>query len=290
MAKAAGYGLGFACFALVATMASATQFQVGGNNGWSVAGASAQSYNTWAMKNRFKIGDTLVFVYPKDTDSVLVVQPADYNACNTSSYDKKFADGNTVFTLDRAGAFFFISGVDANCRANEKLIVMVLAGRNGNSSGGASPSSPVAPPPASSAPSASSPPPAASPAPSASSPPPATVSPPAPAPKVPSATSAPPPASVSAPVTPPSSAPAASSPPSAPPSSSPPSTTPSAPAGAPPMPPPATAPAGADGGSTNTTGASPPTGSTNQNSAGFMVTGAAASAAACIVGYAMLAV
>jgi hypothetical protein len=59
MAKAAGYGLGFACFALVAAMASATQFQVGGNNGWSVAGASAQSYNTWAMKNRFKIGDTL---------------------------------------------------------------------------------------------------------------------------------------------------------------------------------------------------------------------------------------
>ncbi|XP_047075862.1 early nodulin-like protein 2 [Lolium rigidum] len=286
MSKAAGYSLGFACFALVAAMASATQFQVGGNNGWSLAGASAQSYNTWAMKNRFKIGDTLVFVYPKDTDSVLVVQPADYNACNTSSYDKKFADGNTVFTLDRAGAFFFISGVDANCRANEKLIVMVLAGRNGNSSGGAPPSSPAAAPPASST---ATPPAAASPAPSASSPPPATVSPPAPAPKAPSPTSAPPPASASAPATPPSSAPAASSPPSAPPSSSPPSPTPSAPAGVPLMPPPATAPAGADGGSTNTTGASPPTGSTNQNSAGFMVTGAAASAAACIVGYAMLA-
>ncbi|KAM0882978.1 hypothetical protein ACQ4PT_031924 [Festuca glaucescens] len=272
MAKATGYGLGFACFALVAAMASATQFQVGGNNGWSVAGASAQSYNTWAMKNRFQIGDTLVFVYPKDTDSVLVVQPADYNACNTSSYDKKFADGNTVFTLDRAGAFFFISGVDANCRANEKLIVMVLAGRNGNSSGGAPPSSP----PASSS---STPPPAASPAPSTSSPPPATATPPAPAPKAPSPTSAPPPAS-------------ASSPPSAPPSSSPPPPTPSAPAGAPPMPPPATAPAGSDGGSTNSTGASPPDGSSNQNSAGVTVTGAAGlagSVAACIVGYAMLA-
>ncbi|EAZ21838.1 hypothetical protein OsJ_05484 [Oryza sativa Japonica Group] len=125
------YGLGLACFALVVAMAGATQLKVGGGNGWSVPAANAESYNDWAEKMRFQIGDTLVFVYPKDKDSVLVVEPADYNACNTSSFDQKFADGNTVFTLDRAGAFFFISGVDANCRAGEKLIVMVLASRNG---------------------------------------------------------------------------------------------------------------------------------------------------------------
>lgn len=69
-----------------------------------------------------------VFVYPKDKDSVLLVEPADYNSCNTSSYDKQFTDGSTTFTLDHAGAYFFISGVEANCRANEKLIVMVAAG------------------------------------------------------------------------------------------------------------------------------------------------------------------
>jgi len=68
-----------------------------------------------------------VFVYPKDKDSVLLVEPADYNTCNTSSYDKQFDDGSTSFTLDHAGAFFFISGVEANCRANEKLIVMVAS-------------------------------------------------------------------------------------------------------------------------------------------------------------------
>uniref|UniRef100_A0A0E0JVV7 Phytocyanin domain-containing protein n=1 Tax=Oryza punctata TaxID=4537 RepID=A0A0E0JVV7_ORYPU len=118
------HGLGLACFALVVAMAGATQFKVGGDKGWSVPAANAESYNDWAEKMRFQIGDTLVFVYPKDKDSVLVVEPADYNSCNTSSYDSKFADGNTVVTLDRAGAFFFISGVDANCRANEKLIVM----------------------------------------------------------------------------------------------------------------------------------------------------------------------
>jgi hypothetical protein len=74
-----------------------------------------------------------VFVYPKDKDSVLLVEPSDYNACNTSSYDKKFTDGSTSFTLDRSGAFFFISGVEANCRAGEKLIVMVAAGGNNGS-------------------------------------------------------------------------------------------------------------------------------------------------------------
>ena len=94
----------------------------------------------------------VVFVYPKDKDSVLLVQPADYNACNTSSYDKQFDDGNTVFDLDRAGAFFFISGVDANCRANEKLIVMVSAAAKSapTPSQGSPPSTttpPLSPPP-----------------------------------------------------------------------------------------------------------------------------------------------
>uniref|UniRef100_J3L9U1 Phytocyanin domain-containing protein n=1 Tax=Oryza brachyantha TaxID=4533 RepID=J3L9U1_ORYBR len=117
------------CFVLlhaVAMGAAATQYKVGGDGGWGVPGAGAESYNTWAEKTSFQIGDQLLFVYPKDKDSVLLVEPADYNACNTASYDKKFADGSTTVTLDRAGAFFFISGVDANCRANEKLIVMYI--------------------------------------------------------------------------------------------------------------------------------------------------------------------
>ncbi|KAI4977789.1 hypothetical protein ZWY2020_014343 [Hordeum vulgare] len=111
----------------MAAVAGAAQYNVGGDNGWGVPGAGAESYNTWAEKTTFQVGDQLVFVYPKDKDSVLLVAPADYNACNTNTYDKQFTDGNTVFDLDRAGAFFFISGVDANCRANEKLIVMVAA-------------------------------------------------------------------------------------------------------------------------------------------------------------------
>nr|CAB3445686.1 unnamed protein product [Digitaria exilis] len=122
---ASSSALALACFAFLAATAGATQYKVGGDNGWAVPDASAESFNTWAEKTSFQIGDELLFVYPKDKDSVLLVEPADYNTCNTTSYDKQFTDGSTTFTLDHAGAYFFISGVEANCRANEKLIVMV---------------------------------------------------------------------------------------------------------------------------------------------------------------------
>jgi hypothetical protein len=53
------YDLGLACFAIAVAMAGATQFTVGGSNGWSVPSAGAESLNAWAMKNRFQIGDKL---------------------------------------------------------------------------------------------------------------------------------------------------------------------------------------------------------------------------------------
>ncbi|KAF2943219.1 early nodulin-like protein 18 [Oryza sativa Japonica Group] len=129
----------------VVAIAGATQYKVGGDGGWGVPGAGDEPYNTWAEKTSFQVGDQLLFVYPKDKDSVLVVEPADYNACNTASYDSKFADGNTAVTLDRAGAFFFISGVDANCRAGEKLIVMVANATGSSASPPSSSSSPSSP-------------------------------------------------------------------------------------------------------------------------------------------------
>ncbi|KAL6629877.1 hypothetical protein ACP70R_029642 [Stipagrostis hirtigluma subsp. patula] len=147
MARSCGL-LGLACFVALVAAAGATQYKVGGDNGWAVPDASGESFNSWAEKTSFQVGDELVFVYPKDKDSVLLVEPADYNACNTASYDKRFDDGSTSVTLDRAGAFFFISGVEDNCRANEKLIVMVAGSSGGSTPAGdqGSPSSPPATP------------------------------------------------------------------------------------------------------------------------------------------------
>ena len=54
------YGLvGFLCFALMASTASATQFRVGGDKGWSVPDGTAEPYNTWSSRMRFLVGDQL---------------------------------------------------------------------------------------------------------------------------------------------------------------------------------------------------------------------------------------
>ena len=52
-------GLGLVCLALLVAAASATQFRVGGQKGWSVPDASAESYNSWAARMQFQIGDQL---------------------------------------------------------------------------------------------------------------------------------------------------------------------------------------------------------------------------------------
>ncbi|CAN6215909.1 unnamed protein product [Urochloa humidicola] len=270
-------GLGLACFALVVAAASATQFRVGGQKGWSVPDAGFEPYNTWAGKLRFQKGDQLLFVYPKETDSVLLVDPASYNACNISSYIQKFNDGNTVVTLDRSGPFFFISGNEASCRANEKLIVVVLADRT---SPGAPPTtSPPVPSPVPPSPPSSTPP-AAAPALSPSASPPSGGgggAAPLPAPAAAPTTSPPSPVA-SAPAPGPTATPTTSPP--APMAPSPSSTTPGAGGGASQPP---SASANAPGAEGNPTTPPPPSASDRSAAAGFLVSLGA------FVGYAMLA-
>ncbi|CAL9042760.1 early nodulin-like protein 9 isoform X2 [Musa acuminata AAA Group] len=121
-------------FFMLISIAAGTQFKVGGSNGWSVPDSNAMSYNQWAEKNRFKISDSLLFVYLPDEDSVLLVDADAYNSCNTSSFVDFFNDGNTVFSFTRSGHFYFISGKKDNCDKNEKLVVVVMADRSNSSS------------------------------------------------------------------------------------------------------------------------------------------------------------
>jgi hypothetical protein len=58
MARSHGPGR-LLCFALLVAEASATQFRVGGQKGWSVPGPYAEPYNAWASRMRFHIGDQL---------------------------------------------------------------------------------------------------------------------------------------------------------------------------------------------------------------------------------------
>ncbi|THU62013.1 hypothetical protein C4D60_Mb01t00670 [Musa balbisiana] len=142
------------------TSSGAYVFYVGGRDGW--VSNPSESYDSWAGRNRFQVNDTLVFRYKKGTDSVLVVTKQDYDACNVSNPIQKLEGGDSMFNLGRSGPFFFISGVPDNCRKGQKLLVVVLAVRNG---GKPSPS-PPSPPPAAVSPSplAPSEPPTSSPA------------------------------------------------------------------------------------------------------------------------------
>lgn len=94
-----------------------------------------------------------MFMYQADKDSVLLVTKDDYTNCNTQAPLEKYSDGHTTFSFNHSGAFYFISGVQDNCKKNEKVAVVVMADRSGRSSAPSpSPSEegvlPPSPPPA----------------------------------------------------------------------------------------------------------------------------------------------
>ncbi|KAL0311044.1 UNVERIFIED_CONTAM: Early nodulin-like protein 1 [Sesamum angustifolium] len=139
--------LGLLCVFLLIQRCHGFQFKVGGSGTWTVPADNAVSYNQWAEKSRFQIGDTLLFVYAGDKDCVLHVTKDDYTNCNTEAPLEKFTDGHTVFKFNQSGPHYFISGVADNCHKNEKLVVVVMADRSKNYSNGTVPSSPPAPTP-----------------------------------------------------------------------------------------------------------------------------------------------
>ncbi|WOG92067.1 hypothetical protein DCAR_0311324 [Daucus carota subsp. sativus] len=113
-------------FFLVQT-GNAFEFIVGGANGW--APSASDALNQWAESQRFQIGDSLVFNYAADQDSVLYVTKDDYTNCNTAYPINKFTDGHTVYKFNQSGPHYFISGNEEHCKKNEKLVVIVLADR-----------------------------------------------------------------------------------------------------------------------------------------------------------------
>ncbi|KAI3988220.1 hypothetical protein MKX01_012009 [Papaver californicum] len=123
--------LAFGLLSLVSMMqnAGASEFKVGGVNGWTVT-SNRDEHNQWAQTRRFQKGDTLLFVYKPNQDSVLQVNKEDYDNCKTGSPIAKFEDGNTSFNLTQSGPYYFISGVELNCHNNEKLTAVVLSDRS----------------------------------------------------------------------------------------------------------------------------------------------------------------
>ncbi|XP_013637836.1 PREDICTED: early nodulin-like protein 3 [Brassica oleracea var. oleracea] len=141
-------GFGLVCLFTIVSKAYAREFAVGGAKGWTVPSGS-QVYSQWAEQSRFQIGDSLLFVYQPNQDSVLQVTRDAYDSCNTDAPTAKFADGKTSFALTHSGPYYFISGNKDNCKKNEKLVVIVMADRNGNTTTSSPPLPSPAPAPSS---------------------------------------------------------------------------------------------------------------------------------------------
>ncbi|XP_050207958.1 early nodulin-like protein 3 [Mercurialis annua] len=106
---------------------NAYKFYVGGRNGWVLN--PSQNYTQWAHINRFQVNDTLFFKYKKGSDSVLLVNKEDFNSCNTKNPIQSLTDGDSIFTVDHSGPFYFISGNSDNCNKGQKLHIIVMAKR-----------------------------------------------------------------------------------------------------------------------------------------------------------------
>ncbi|CAI9111179.1 OLC1v1011335C1 [Oldenlandia corymbosa var. corymbosa] len=113
------------CASFQLILGSSFEFQVGDHMGWSVPRSKdTKFYNDWASEKRFKLGDSILFKYRKD--SVMEVGEAEYKQCN-STHPIFFSNtGNTVFHLDRSGYFYFISGAAGHCSKGQRMIVKVL--------------------------------------------------------------------------------------------------------------------------------------------------------------------
>ncbi|EEF46870.1 early nodulin-like protein 1 [Ricinus communis] len=113
------------------SLSDAKDILIGGKtDAWKVPSSQSDSLNKWAESSRFRIGDSLVWKYDSQKDSVLEVTRAAYLSCNVSNPVEEYKDGNTKVKLERAGPYYFISGAEGHCEKGQKMIVVVLSPRH----------------------------------------------------------------------------------------------------------------------------------------------------------------
>ncbi|KAJ4769947.1 Early nodulin-like protein 1 [Rhynchospora pubera] len=103
---------------------SALQYKVGDSDGWHQPDDNnREMYETWAGNIDFHINDTILFVYKND--SAIEVSKPDYYHCNETSSTVAPKDGSTLFTLDKPGFYYFISGNLDHCNRGQRLMIEV---------------------------------------------------------------------------------------------------------------------------------------------------------------------
>ncbi|KAJ0265642.1 Phytocyanin domain-containing protein [Hirschfeldia incana] len=103
---------------------SSTQYKVGNLDSWGIP-TDAKVYTKWPKSHSFKIGDSLLFLYPPSEDSMIQVTASNFKSCNTKDPILYMNDGNSLFNLTQNGTFYFTSGQPGHCQKYQKLIVSV---------------------------------------------------------------------------------------------------------------------------------------------------------------------
>ncbi|PWZ14804.1 Uclacyanin 1 [Zea mays] len=118
-----------AAVACLASLASATQWTVGDEGGWR----ARLNETAWTDGKTFTVGDTLLFVYPKEKHTVVKVGKDAFAACDLSANLQlgNWTSGSDVVTLDQPGMAWFICNKPTHCLNGMKLAIDVVGGTSG---------------------------------------------------------------------------------------------------------------------------------------------------------------
>ncbi|GKA68916.1 5-methyltetrahydropteroyltriglutamate--homocysteine methyltransferase-like protein [Tanacetum coccineum] len=107
----------------LATTTTATNYVVGDDCGWT----TGTDYQAWADDKAFQVGDSLEFIYPKDTHNVYAVTSAAFDDCSTTATPNYYFDtGDDLLGFAEAGTYYFICGVPGHCSdLNQKFSINV---------------------------------------------------------------------------------------------------------------------------------------------------------------------
>ncbi|KAG9452090.1 hypothetical protein H6P81_004994 [Aristolochia fimbriata] len=110
-------------FTAVLLLASATEFLVGDDSGWS----TDVDYEAWAGGKKFFVGDTLVFNYEEGYHTVVKVDGAGFAECSVSPNNGTLTSGSDRIVLATPGNKWYICGVADHCSYySQKLKITVL--------------------------------------------------------------------------------------------------------------------------------------------------------------------
>ncbi|CAL9065430.1 early nodulin-like protein 8 [Musa acuminata AAA Group] len=102
------------------------EYKVGDLDCWGVPPPSNPLlYSAWSQNHHFRLGDSLLFLYPPSQDSVIQVTERAFNSCSLGEPVLNLDDGNSLFNLTVPGYYYFTSGVADHCKKNQKLVVAV---------------------------------------------------------------------------------------------------------------------------------------------------------------------